>query len=296
MGQETLRETLIISAGLGYKTQTDVYSKDCIAQRPYKDTNLVERVLREIWFRLQLPEKVWYKKVEEPNNIKAISVQDPLITRCYLEWLREQFPEARISYDYCNLVGKSRHLLPEEVPDGVTLTTYDRSDSEKYGMVLREGGEFSISQLREKQPIEYDIFYVGADKGRAEYLLLLKKQFEEMGLKTKMIITADKRFSFPNKIYSKPIPYEQVLDYDAKSRAIMNIVLPGQMGATKRDFEALFLKAKLITNNKNIKTFDFYEPKNVFILGEDNMEDLPKFVREPFVEVDPKILDKHLQK
>jgi len=290
-------DNMLIAADVNYKTSIiAVRDNKTAAFTPYKDRNLITRILREIWFRVGLPENVWYNKEILKYASEAISVYDCLITKGFLMWLLENYPDSRITFDYCNLVGRSRHIHPDQIPDKIQATTYDKGDSEKYGMFFRSGGEFSSEHLREKQPIEYDVFYVGADKGRGEYLLELKRKFEEMNLRVKMIITADGRFAKRKKYYSKAIPYDQVLDYDSKSKAILNIILPGQVGATQRDYEALFLKAKLITNNKKARYFDFYKEENVFILGERPLDELPQFLEADFCPVKEEILEKHLHR
>lgn len=292
-----IKETMLISAGLHYKTSSEVQGQQKnVVLRPYKDKTLASRIVREIWFRLGLPEHIWYNKNILKYLPKTISVYDCLITPKFLQWVLDNNPNSRITFDYCNLVGRAKHIYPDQIPYGISATTYDQADSERYGMLLRSGGEFPAEHLRERQSTEYDIFYVGADKGRGEYLLELKKTFEGMGLRVKMIVTADGKFSKRKRYYSKPISYSQVLDYDSKSKAILNIILPGQVGATQRDYEALFLKAKLITNNKNARYFDFYKEENVFILGERPLDELPQFLEADFCPVKEEILEKHLRR
>lgn len=294
---EKAKESMLISAGLYYRTSSETQGRQQnISLRPYKDKTLATRVLREIWFRLRLPEHVWYNKEILKHSPKTISVYDCLVTKRFLQWLLINNPNSKITFDYCNLVGRAKHIFPDQIPRGISATTYDRADSERYGMILRSGGEFPREHLRERKPIEYDVFYVGADKGRGDYLLELKESFEKMGLRVKMIITADGKLSKRKRYYSKPISYNQVLDYDSKSKAILNIILPGQVGATQRDYEALFLRTKLITNNKNARYFDFYRRENIFILGEDDITELPRFIDAPLAEVPDCVLDRHLSR
>ena len=90
-----------------------------------------------------------------------------------------------------------------------------------------------------------------------------------------------------------PLAYNDVLKISARSKAIIEIVLPNQMGLTWRALEALFLKKKLITNNKNIKTYDFYNKDNIFIFGIDSISDLKSFINSPYVEIENSILKKY---
>ena len=285
------QDILIIEAGLGSKELTA--GQDGLCFRPYKDKTIIGRVLREIWFRLGLKEAIWYNKIITQYSPNLILVKDCLITRDYLSWLVEEFPKSRITYQYCNLVGKAKHLLPVDVPKGIELVTFDPGDSKKYQMILAQGHEFPKCNLRQRLPIEYDVFYVGTDKGRAESLLELKEQMEAQGLNVKMLIMRDSKLSRWKPFYSKRIPYEKVLEYDCKSKAILNIVHDGQSGATMRDYESIFLKSKLITNNTHIKEYDFYKRENVFILGEDDFSKIKEFVDLPFEEIDSSILERH---
>ncbi len=285
---------MIIDASLKYGLDGD-YEDDTVCLLPYKDKNLVERVLREIWFRLKLPNEFWYNKSILKYSPHEIVVYDPLITVSFLKWLSENKPNSIISYCYNNLVGKAKNLHPNQVPKNVLLVTYDSGDSEKYGMTLKTGHEFPKSFIKEKLPIEYDVIYVGADKGRGDYICDLEVKMKEMGLRTKFIITKDGRLSKKKKYYSKTIPYTEVIDMDRRTKAILNIALPGQVGLTKRDFESVYLKCKLITNNKKIKESDIYNPNNVFVLGEDDLSTLKSFIGLEYIEPDEHVWNNHLR-
>lgn len=256
--------------------------------RPYKDKSIIGRVLRELWFRFHLPEQVWYIKVHK--EIYNIIVQDPLITKEYLKWLKKIKPKAKIYFMYGNMVGNAKHILPNEIPDGISVWTYDSYDAKKYGLNLYEGG-YSRSFIGNKKETKYDVFYVGADKGRGEFLMELQRQMEVLGVKTKFIITAGSILSKKKKYYSKPISYSKVIEYVNKSKAVLNIAMPNQTGVTMRDYESIFNEVKLITNNQSIKHFTFYKEENVFILGERSLAELPVFLSTPFVPIDDKVKD-----
>ena len=53
----------------------------------------------------------------------------------------------------------------------------------------------------------------------------------------------------------------------------------GQRGLTLRPLEALFMKKKLLTNNKHIREYPFYSPDNIFIFGENNKTDIVHFLQ-----------------
>lgn len=54
----------------------------------------------------------------------------------------------------------------------------------------------------------------------------------------------------------------------------------------------MFFNKKLITNNQTIREFDFYDPKNIYILG-DKRENLIKFILENDANWNSDILHKY---
>ena len=67
----------------------------------------------------------------------------------------------------------------------------------------------------------------------------------------------------------------------------------GEAGVTQRDMESVFDGVKCITNNKNIRNFELYHPSRFFILGEDDLSDLKRFLDEPFLDVPEEDLEKY---
>lgn len=267
----------------GYKSYT-----------PYIDKTIIGRVFREFWFRvLRLPETVWYNKEVLNSGCEYFIVFDVLITRKYLEWLRRSFPTAKIIYQYHNLVGTARHILPKDIPEGIHADTYDVDDSKEYGLSLRQKGTYIYGTGIKKKDTKYDVIFVGRDKGRAEYLLKLQDEMNNMGLVTKFLIMPNGRFYIPKKYYSKPIPYKEIANLLSQTKAVLNIGLPGQMGATIRDYESIFHSVKLITNNSNIKSYEFYKPDNVFIIGKRELSDLPEFIESPFDTISEELLEQY---
>ena len=259
---------------------------------PYTDKSIVTRLIRELWFRLPgLPNRYWYNTCIIKNRPQYILINDPLITVDFLEWLHKELPSTQINLTYGNMVGKAKNLNPKEVPDYVRMWTYDDYDSRKYNIQLYP---YCVSNgsINKKEP-EYDVFFVGRDKGRGEWLLDFEKQLKAMGLKTKFIITKSRRVSKNKAYYQKEISYEEVLDYDSKSRAILNIVMENQEGVTMRDLEATSLNIKLITNNKNIVKKDIYNPKNVFVLGIDDLNSIVDFIRSNPDPIPEELFKKH---
>lgn len=251
--------------------------------KPYRGNSLMARILREICFFLPvLSDRIWFdKRIVFDGSLKYIVIRDALITKNYLLWVKKKFPDAQINFSYSNMVGKATHVHPEEIPDGIRIWTFDEYDSQKYGIRHLKSRSYNDARIKPRKENKYDILYVGRDKGRGEYLLSLKAKFESMGLTVKFIIVADGRFAKRKKYYDKLISYDEITELLAESRAVLNVTMPNQKGITLRDIEALFNDIKLITTNQYIVENEIFDENNVFVLQENNFDDICTFLDKP---------------
>ncbi len=254
---------------------------------PYKDWNIVMRCLREAWFRLKLPKRsIWYNSKISKIDADMFIVKDPLIVPEFLVWMKRNHPQSRIILNYNNRAAMS--INPDKISNKVAEKwSYDKDDCEKYDMNLKHGSYMDIYRIKKLGRPVIDVLYLGRDKGRANMLFDLKSQLEHMGLKTYFHICADRKFLRYKKPYYKPLlPYKDYLRLMRKSKAILNIVQPGQTSITMREYEAVFNNVKCITNNPAIKEFELYHPSRYFILGIDDMKQIHEFFKTEFVPVE----------
>lgn len=58
-------------------------------------------------------------------------------------------------------------------------------------------------------------------------------------------------------------------------------------------FRSNVLQKKLITNFKDIKEYDFYKKDNIFIIGEDDLNNIKNFVNTGYVDIPENIIKKY---
>lgn len=275
--------TVIIIAAMNEYFYNGIASEGYKVFLAYKKVSIALRVLREFCFCIPfMPKKIWYDQKILDINPQYIIVRDVIITKDYLEWLREHFPTAQINFSYGNMVGKARHIYPQEIPETIRAWTYDSYDSEKYNIRLKKTSYYFKCFVKEKREIKYDILFVGREKGRGEILLKLKEYLERNGLKTKFVITSDGRFAHKKKYYQSEVSYEQIATWISESRSVLNVAMENQHGITVRDMECLFNKVKLITTNKNIRQAELYNEKNMYILDDSNWSGLLVFLKSEY--------------
>src|SRR5665648_774160 len=260
----------------------------------YKKANSLLRILRRVHSKMKLPLiNIWLNnELKKLKNFEIIMIFDATLTDSFIKQMKKDLPNKRFIFWYWNPVRSS--VKPELLPDDICEKwSYSPKDCEKYH--LHHNTTFYFNEICSKDTtIKYDIFFIGTDKGRLDSLLALEKQFAEMKLQTYFHITPTRWFMLKrNSIYKKHLSYDDVLVELGKSKAILDFLCDTNDGLSIRPMESIFFKKKLITNSQLIADYDFYRPQNIFILGLDDLSDLPKFLNSPYEEVDKEIIKKY---
>lgn len=261
--------------------------------RDYRKLNLIGRGFRRFLIKnkKKVPtnffDKNWVKKVHEYNTF---FVFDSLNSYEIIRFINKHNPQARVILYYWNPVSKS--VKPDFFNDlKCEIWSFDESDCKKYS--LRYNSQFYFKELVTdiNLPASQDAFFIGNDKNRMHDLMNLKSELNKQGVSTKfhVIPNAGKVAQYSAE-YSRRIDYFEVVENITRSAAIIDIVQTNQTGLTLRPLEAIFFKKKLITNDKNIKERDFYNKKNIFILGCDNINNIKKFINSPYEKIPDKVV------
>lgn len=159
--------------------------------------------------------------------------------------------------------------------------TFDKNDAKRYNM--KYNPQFYTKKVKvDNKKNEYDILFLGRPKGRKKEIQKIEIKLQQKELKTNFkIIESEKDY----------IPYKDYLNMVSKSKCILDYNQEGQIGLSLRPMEALFLEKKLITNNKDIKNYDFYNSNNIFIIGEDNIENINEFINKPYTKINQDIIN-----
>lgn len=171
--------------------------------------------------------------------------------------------------------------------------SFSRKESTENGFMYAETFYFKeFVDSRYNPKIVYDSFFVGLDKGRMTYLKELKTIFDIQNLITLFYIV-DNFKALYNRDYKLRLSYREVIKLVKSSKSIIDVVQEKQEGMTLRVMESIFFKKKLITNNAAIKNRTIYSPKNIFVLGEDDIANLFHFINEPYIDIDFELVKKY---
>lgn len=95
------------------------------------------------------------------------------------------------------------------------------------------------------------------------------------------------------KMIDKAFTYQQCLDLSNQSKTIIDLKREEHDGLSLRFFEAMNYNNKIITNNRSVAKYDFYNPNNIFITDFKNLEGLEEFLDLPYHKLDDKIILKY---
>ena len=183
------------------------------------------------------------------------------------------------------------------------IFSYDRVDAQKNNFIFRP--TFFINKCIENIPQkkEYALSYIGAlrDRKRYEYIKYLKEHLTKNGLKVFFKLYIDKNMKrYLPKNYDKDliiterISYLENLEILKKSKSVLDLKYEEQNGLTLRCYEAIATGTKIITDNEDIKNYDFYNENNIKVIK--SINDIEKISLEFFSKNPEKIESKIIEK
>lgn len=265
-------------------------NEDIEIYRLYKKKGKFVTLLKKACIKLNIFSSIWYHEW-----INKLGTYDKIIVFAttdytFINKIKKDYPDIKVIFWYWNPA--FRMGLPRKnLFNMADVWSFDPSDCEKYNLKFNTTFYFKNITVNNSAQIDNDILFLGINKGRRAFLENLDGEFSKLGLKTYFHIVPDKKEKGYENI--KPVSYQEYLNLISKSNCILDIMPIGQSGLTLRPMESIFLKRKLITNDVLIKNYDFYRPENIFIIGEDDINDLKAFVESPYIEIDAYIVLKY---
>ncbi|MBN3063858.1 hypothetical protein H5A21_07110 [Pectobacterium aquaticum] len=188
-----------------------------------------------------------------------------------------------------NLINKKYKKRVEGLREsGFDMYTFDPSDAQFFNIKFKDQ---YLPVYKEKENIpECRAYFLGLNKGRRLILSRLSEKLTEKGINSDITIIEESDFSY--LFFRKNVSYRKNVNNVLKSSYIIDIVKEGQDGLTLRALESVFYQRKLITNNKKIASYDFFNPQNILILDDDmNIPD--DFLKTSFIVLPENVLDKY---
>lgn len=232
--------------------------------------NKVYRAFRKVHLSSPLPFKsAWLGGWEDDLEVAdTVILADGGNSENVARYIHGLSPDMRIILWYRNSVEASGEPSPD-IAGSCEIWSFDKADCERYGYRYNPQFYGGNPAYKERDP-EWDVFFVGQEKGRLQKIRDIEARLKGVGLTTEFRIVGH------NSGY---LPYDKVVDLISRSRAILDIQADWQDGMTLRPLEALFYKKKLITNSSAYASSDLYDSSNAFLVDKDDWLCISDFVR-----------------
>lgn len=184
--------------------------------------------------------------------------------------------------------------------------SFDDNDVKNYGFKKINNYNYLKYTPAEKPNPDLDLFYITSfDKTRIARLISLSAKLKTLNIKFKAIIAGKKSWKkqiqqiFDKKINKnfqfqrENISQTEVLKHYSKAKAILDFQRNHQAGLSFRVFEAMAMEKKFITDNQDIKNYDFYKPENILILNSDFTNIEKSFFETPYQKLSEEIYYKY---
>lgn len=160
----------------------------------------------------------------------------------------------------------------------------------------------------EKSEYSYDVSFIGTGhEDRIKIVKAVKKQCEEAGLSFYSYIFLPHKLVYAyNKVRNKhfkdvtrkdvcfeKLPFKTTYSIYAGSTCVMDVESSTQTGLTMRTIEMIGLRKKLITTNKDIVNYDFYNENNIMVVDRMDFKIDKEFFNKPYVELGSEIYEKY---
>ncbi|MCG2792342.1 MAG: hypothetical protein L6262_02185 [Weeksellaceae bacterium] len=273
----------------------------------YKHTSKLSRLknaLSKVFLnknpKLELRHKFIISELQKIGYQDQILVINPeLINRDYHLKIKS-FTKRYIAYLYDSLARHPIDCLIEGVFDDIY--SFDKDDIKKHHFREVNNYIYLDHVKQEDQNPKFDVCYLASFDKRliamrrvAAALSLLKQtyQFIIVGKRAWII----KLFKFGGKssirYQIKRVDHQDIPVYYRDAKAILDLVRDDQAGLSFRVFEAMALEKKLITDNRNIKDYDFYDANNILVLNAEYNNLTKDFFATPYHQVPADIYHKY---
>lgn len=188
------------------------------------------------------------------------------------------------------------------------VSTFDSVDAEKYGLVHRPLFYLNeFSEMKVEVP-SFDLSFVGSvHYKRYEFLKKIqqslngtRKIFFYQYVPSLLLFYGRKFLLFPwyglsqkSEFSFTTLDKHEIGDVFSKSKVIIDYAHHNQAGLTMRCIEALGANKKLITNNKNIEKYDFYDSSNILILSGNTIHIPNDFFDTPYKPLDSSVYNRY---
>lgn len=237
----------------------------------------------------------------------VLVINGQTLSRSFLSSLKKEFPSAFFILYLWDSVANRSHI-PRNFQFFDRIFSFDPTDVFSYGLILRPlFYARKYEHIRNRPDLSFDLSFIAtvhSDRYQVVNCLRLAlpdaiKSFFFLYIQSPWLLCFYRLFlpgmrrSSIDEFSFRPMNPAMVANIFSSSRSILDIAHPRQAGLTMRTFETLGSHKKLITTNSSVRTYDFYDERNIAIIDRYNPVVDPAFFSSDFSPIDPMIMRKY---
>lgn len=176
------------------------------------------------------------------------------------------------------------------------IYTYSKYEAEKYGFQY-QNDTYLTDMTPKELPLKYDLYFLGTDKNRVDTIneiggYLARNKYT---VKLEILGSNNNKYKYISYIndYKK---FDDYLDEIFSSKCLLDVTT--HRNITFRTIESFVFKKKIISNNRDLLNYDFFNPNNIFIidvelLNDKTLDELLEFLKKPYIDVPKEIINKY---
>ena len=307
------------SAGIVKEMESLGACVDWINDKP--NDGFVCKTLGRLQFKpyLRVIDKYYYNAIRKRLNKDydyILVIRGEYTTANALKFLRKTYPNAHmVLYMWDGMHKTNTRGIEKKWPLYDKVFTFDRIDYEANKdrinfLPLYYYNEYLPKDIvpANSKELEYDLSFIGTGHDdRIKIVKSIMKECYKAGKKSfcyfylphKLIYIKNKILNKSFKdvkssdVNYKMLPFESLYDIYSSSKCIIDVENAGQHGLTMRTIEVIGLKRKLITTNKDIVNYDFYNENNILIVDREKPIVDMSFFDKPFIELSSQIYNEY---
>lgn len=260
-----------------------------------KLTNFFSKIILRKNIKKNKTEEFILSQINEKGYFDKIIVINPerISKKCHL--LIKKNTSCYIAYLYDSIDRyNTKDLIYGHVFD--EIFSFDKKDAIRYNLkFLPNYIHFKKKENKPITPIN-KIFSISSIDERYSIIDKFIAYFNEHSITHETIFFDKKipRRKIKSATYTKvKLNQEQIQEKIENSEIVLDILRKNQTGISFRIFDALAFEKKIITTNKSVRDFDFYNPNNILIVDSKDINIPNDFLNSAYIKLPDYILNKY---
>ena len=287
------------------------FAVDLINDRPY-DLSIFKAIIRLNrsiinLFLLHFYKREVLKKCTHEYELIFVIQGESLVPN-FLRWLRAKYHATPMIYYLWDSI-KNKPKLQENFSYFDRVVTFDYKDAKAFDLdfvPLFFSPEILDAKNAKNAKNLYDLSFVGTiHDDRALIIQTIKnnsphlKIFVYLYTPSQWVFYIRRLFDKDyfklnlNELHFEQLSYDEVQKIRHDSNVILDIHHRNQSGLTIRTIETIALGKKIATTNSDIKHYDFYDPRNIFILDRKDLKIPDSFFKIPYQPLSKNIINRY---